>query len=121
MSKTANQPRRLGFTLVELRVVIAIIAILASLLPPALSTARGRAEGITCLDNTRQLARAWQRYAADFSGLLPCNLGLAGSSFRTNLHWVNHVMPWDLRPDNTNVATLTDARLGLASIVPRAC
>ncbi len=112
MSKFANKARRPGFTLIELLVVIAIIAILAALLLPALSKARGRAEGIYCLNNTRQLTLAWQIYADNFNGLLPYNLGMVGSSFRTNLNWANNVMTWDLSPDNTNTATLTDASLG---------
>jgi prepilin-type N-terminal cleavage/methylation domain-containing protein/prepilin-type processing-associated H-X9-DG protein len=111
-SPFTNVARESGFTLIELLVVIAIIAILAALLLPVLSKARGRAEGISCLNNTRQLTLAWQIYANDFNGLLPYNLGMAGSSFRTNLNWVNNVMTWDLSPDNTNTATLTDASLG---------
>src|SRR5208337_3348822 len=95
-----------GFTLIELLVVIAIIAILAALLLPALSKARGRAEGISCLNNTRQLALAWQLYADDHDEFLPYNLGMNGSSFRTNLNWVNNVMTWDLSSDNTNLATI---------------
>jgi prepilin-type N-terminal cleavage/methylation domain-containing protein/prepilin-type processing-associated H-X9-DG protein len=112
MSKFANKAHSHGFTLIELLVVIAVIAILAALLLPVLSKARGRAEGISCLNNTRQLTLAWQIYADDFNGLLPYNLGMNGSSFRTNLNWVNNVMTWDLSPDNTNTATLADASLG---------
>ena len=82
------------------------------LLLPALSKARGRAEGISCLNNTRQLDLAWQLYADDHEGFLPYNLGMSGSSFRTNINWVNNVMTWDLSSDNTNLATITGASLG---------
>src|SRR6516164_7251532 len=102
----------LGFTLIELLVVIAVIAILAALLLPALSKARGRAEAIFCLNNTHQLILAWQLYADDHESFLPYNLGMNGSSFRTNLNWVNNVMTWDLNSDNTNLATITGAGFG---------
>ncbi len=101
-----------GFTLVELLVVIAVIAILASLLLPALSRARMRARGIACLNNTKQLTLGWLIYADEHNQRLPYNLGMAGSSVRTNLNWVNNVMTWELDPDNTNRATLTGASLG---------
>ena len=93
-------------------VVIAVIAILAALLLPALSKARERVEGVSCLNNTRQLALAWQLYADDHEGFLPYNLGMNGSSLRTNINWVNNVMTWDLSSDNTNLATITGASLG---------
>ena len=101
-----------GFTLIELLTVIAIIAVLAAILLPALSKARARSQGLFCLNNTRQLALAWQLYADDHDGLLPYNLGMNTSSIRTNLNWVNNVMTWDLSSDNTNLATITDASLG---------
>ena len=111
-SAPAKGARGGAFTLIELLVVIAIIAILSAILLPALSQAKGRAQAILCLNNTKQLTLAWHMYADDFEGRLPYNLGMAGSSFRTPLNWVNNVMSWGLDSDNTNTATLTEASLG---------
>src|SRR5687768_18101554 len=92
-------PCRSAFTLVELLVVIGIIAILISMLLPALNRAREQARAAKCLSNLRQLAMATLGYCNFNKGMFP-NHGSRGNPFPHN-HWV----AWDKRPDEDNLAS----------------
>ena len=105
-----------GFTLLELLVVSAIIAILASIVLPALSRTKARGYTVVCLNNHRQLALAWNLYPADNEDALPPNMGVSGTADTVatgqNRNWANNVMSWDLDPLNTNLHPVAAGGLG---------
>ena len=61
--------RPAAFTLIELRVVIAIVASFAAMLFPALSKGKARALSVSCMNNLKQLQVCWHLYAVDHSCL----------------------------------------------------
>lgn len=104
-----NMKTRRAFTLVELLVVIAVIGILAALLLPVLSSAKARAQRVTCQNNQRQLDLGWQMYADENGGNLASNSwalrsGIAAESPSNS--WVTGSAGLD-----TNVTTITDGSI----------
>lgn len=116
MFRFVSRGRQHGFTLVELLVVVAIIAILAGLLLPALSRSKARAQAIMCRNNSKQLAFAWTMYSDDNNMRLAYNLapnpGSLSYASPASPNWVNNIMDWELSPANTNLGFVTQSILG---------
>ena len=90
--------RLLGFTLLELLVVIGISAFLISVLAPAFARTRIHTKTVRCLNNLRQVTRAWSMYAADNSDRVANNFGIAQTEQEIQTgsfgSWANNVMTW---------------------------
>ena len=71
MDRRPPRRARFAFSLVELLIAIAILALLAALLFPAYARARGQARAVACASNMRQAGMAFAMYAQDYDGLYP--------------------------------------------------
>ncbi len=97
--------RRNGFTLIELLIVIAIIAVLLTILAPALNQARHQAKAAVCVATLKHWAFAYQLYAEDHKGKLPEFIGgtVHSTTFMENLR--------DYYADINNMRTCPEATI----------
>ena len=102
--------RRNAFTLVELLVVIALIALLSALVLPSLGAAKARARATVCLSRLRQIGLASMMYAGENNDRLP-------QSQHTRLSWVGTLQPYlagtnvHRCPVDTNLTRITSFAL----------
>jgi prepilin-type N-terminal cleavage/methylation domain-containing protein/prepilin-type processing-associated H-X9-DG protein len=109
--------RRDGFTLIEILVVIAVIAILAALLFPVFAQAREKARQTVCLSNMRQMSSALQMYTQDYSETLPIHEADADPFMREKVpaNWAKDLYPYvkNIRVYVCPTARTTGAAKGL--------
>ena len=70
-SSRPNRASPLGFTLVELLIVVAIVSLLAAILFPVFGRAREKARQSNCTSNLKQIGLALKQYAQDYDGSYP--------------------------------------------------
>ncbi len=104
------QPEQNGFTLVELLVVTATIALLAAMLLPAVAGTKPDSRAFRCLNNQRQLVLGWTMYASDNGDKLAPNVDSsnAGKSATTPSWVAGWLTLTAISLDNTNTAMLID-------------
>ncbi|HOW72169.1 MAG TPA: prepilin-type N-terminal cleavage/methylation domain-containing protein [Phycisphaerae bacterium] len=90
--------KRRAFTLIEVLVVVAIIALLIAVLIPSLARARELSMRAVCQSNTHQLGLGWTIYAADFRGNLVSGVA---AYWVDNQGWVKQYGNWDQRNSAT--------------------
>ena len=86
MQRCTESPRAKGFTLIEVLVVVAIIALLVAILLPSLNKARAQARMSQCLSNSRQHAVAANMFVTETEGMIP------RGGDRTTLNWTQLVL-----------------------------
>src|SRR5215203_1462136 len=114
--------RRTGFTLVELLVVIGIIALLISMLLPALQAARRQANTVKCLAQMRNFGNAFQMYANENQGYFPMafhNYPDAATGAARNKRWHDFIGKYvnNNRPVNFDGTGLSNAANGFQDTV----
>ena len=88
--------KRLAFTLTELLVVVAILAVLAAILFPVFTQVKAEARKAVCLSNFRQVATATFMYTTDYDDMfMPTRYQQpVGANARTDRTWVQLLMPY---------------------------
>jgi prepilin-type N-terminal cleavage/methylation domain-containing protein/prepilin-type processing-associated H-X9-DG protein len=99
--------QRPSFTLIELLIVIAVLALLLAILLPALSLARAKGREVACLSNLKQLQTCAKLYSMDYDGFLPPNRNVYNIGtgeplvgWNDSMTWCAGLAPFDTTTEN---------------------
>lgn len=102
-----NRLEHRGFTLVELLVVIAVVAILAALLTSGLTRAKSDSHRVVCINNLRQWACLVQIYASDHKDRLPRKDAMDGiNTWEMTGDLLSHDVWYNALPDTARIASM---------------
>ncbi len=93
------------FTLIELLITVAIIAILAGLLLPALHSARATAVAVSCKNNQRQVGFLYNAYAGENNGIVPIS-----KCATDGVQWASQFFPANKQPLYTSCPAIQQAK-----------
>ena len=111
--KVATKHVRLGFTLTELLIVVAVIALLAAMLLPAVGMVRNLAKSASCTNNLRQISLAVYGYAADNENIFPTGYAAQLASNIGYISWDDQISTYDGR--DLVFGTSATSGVGMAS------
>ena len=97
------------FTLIELLIVIAIIAILAAMLLPALNKARERGMSSRCLGNVKQLGQYSSMYSMEYEDYIPLATNNPGESYTWAPSWIPLLWRYAYPQDKSNGSDIVAA------------
>lgn len=109
-SGNSTQP---AFTRLELLVVLSVLVLCVLFLLPALARTQPDSRAFQCLNNHRQLTRAWLMYAADNNDQLATSLHGGEALNPTQPMWAGGWLDWTTAPGNTNTIYLSDPRYSI--------
>ena len=109
----------LAFTLIDVVAAVAALGLLAAVQVPSLINSQTGAQRAICLNNHRQLAKAWLAFAEDNDGRLPGNLDGGSNLINTNRTWCVGWLDLGLATaDNTNWMIMLSSQLGVYTRSP---
>jgi type II secretory pathway pseudopilin PulG len=110
---TPTQVAQCGFTRLELIAVLAMVTLGYLLLLPALARTKTDSRAFQCLNNSRELARAWRMYCDDSQDRLPYSAERPDQPASSQFAWVTSSL--DFSPGNPDFDPVQDIKRSLLS------